>query len=94
LLGSVTLFAIAHLNVYQLVTALAVGIVAGWLYERTRSLWPCMLLHASYNAFVTYSYELFAQMSGHATMLYALAFRLAIASGLLLLRILMPSRAR
>lgn len=94
ILGSATLFAIAHLNVYQLVTAFAVGIVAGWLYERTRSLWPCILLHASYNAFVAYSYQLFAQLSGHSTMLYALAFGLAIVSGLLLLKILTPSRAR
>jgi uncharacterized protein len=92
ILGSAALFAIAHLNVYQLVTAFAVGIVAGWLYERTRSLWPCILLHASYNAFVTYSYQLFAQLSGHLTMFYAFVFGLAIASGLLLLRILMPSR--
>ncbi len=44
---------IAHLNLYQMMTALAIGIVAGWLYERCRSLWPCILLHAAYNGFVT-----------------------------------------
>jgi membrane protease YdiL (CAAX protease family) len=54
ILWSAALFAVAHFNVYQLATALAVGIVAGWLYERCRSLWPCILLHASYNGFVTF----------------------------------------
>ena len=40
ILWSAGLFAIAHLNLYQVATALALGIVAGWLYERCRSLWP------------------------------------------------------
>jgi membrane protease YdiL (CAAX protease family) len=94
ILGSAALFGIAHLNVYQLVTAFAVGIVAGWLYERTRSLWPCILLHASYNAFVIYSYELFTTTSSgdFSTRFYLVAFALAITAGLLLLRMLMPSR--
>jgi uncharacterized protein len=94
ILASAALFGLAHLNVYQLITAFAVGIVAGWLYERTRSLWPCILLHASYNAFVVYSYEVFAaSASDFSTTFYLGAFALAIMSGLLLLRILLPSRA-
>jgi membrane protease YdiL (CAAX protease family) len=56
ILWSATLFGIAHFNVYQLATAFAAGIVTGWLYERCRSLWPCILLHAAYNGFVTYDY--------------------------------------
>jgi uncharacterized protein len=93
ILGSAALFGIAHLNVYQLVTAFAVGIVAGWLYERTRSLWPCILLHATYNAFVIYSYELLSKTaSDFSPVFYLSAFALAIASGLWLLRILLPSR--
>lgn len=92
ILGSATLFAFAHLNVYQLVTAFAVGIVAGWLYERTRSLWPCILLHAGYNAFVIYSYQLFAALNEHALTFCAIAFGLAILAGFMLLKILVPSR--
>lgn len=92
ILGSAALFSLAHLNVYQLVTAFSVGVVAGWLYERTRSLWPCILLHAAYNAFVIYSYALFSMWQEHATLISAVALGLALLSGMLLLRILMPAR--
>jgi membrane protease YdiL (CAAX protease family) len=96
ILGSATLFGIAHLNIYQFVTALAVGIVAGWLYERTRSLWPCILLHASYNGFVTYSYTLLdANVTGtFSTTFYIAAFSFAILSGLVLLGMLMPGNKK
>ena len=47
--GSAALFGLPHLNVYQLVAALCLGAVSGWLYERSRSLVPCIALHASYN---------------------------------------------
>lgn len=49
ILLSATLFGVAHLNLYQFVAATVLGIVLGWLYERTRSLWPGVLLHAAYN---------------------------------------------
>jgi uncharacterized protein len=96
ILGSATLFGIAHLNIYQFVTAFIVGIVAGWLYERTRSLWPCILLHASYNIFVMYSYRYFESSlaSDFTTTFYIAVFVLAIVSALLLLKLLMPSQAR
>ncbi len=47
--GSAALFGLAHLNVYQFVAALLLGAVCGWLYERSRSLVPCIALHAAYN---------------------------------------------
>lgn len=47
---SAVLFGAAHLNIYQFVVGLVLGTVLGWLYERTRSLIPCIALHASYNA--------------------------------------------
>jgi membrane protease YdiL (CAAX protease family) len=47
--GSALLFAVAHLNIYQFVVALGMGLVLGWLYERSRSLIPCIALHAAYN---------------------------------------------
>lgn len=50
IVGSAVLFGVAHLNIYQFFAALALGCVAGWLYERTRSLIPCIALHASYNS--------------------------------------------
>ncbi len=50
ILGSALLFGLAHLNIYQFFIGLGVGILSGWLYERTRSLGPCIALHAFYNS--------------------------------------------
>jgi uncharacterized protein len=46
------LFALSHLNPYQFPAGLAMGLFLGWLYVRTRTLWPCMLMHAAFNAAV------------------------------------------
>ncbi len=48
--GTAALFGAAHLNLYQFVAALLMGTVCGWLYERSRSLVPCIALHAGYNS--------------------------------------------
>jgi membrane protease YdiL (CAAX protease family) len=53
ILGSAALFGIAHLNIYQFLAALVLGTLLGWLYERSRSLIPCIALHACYNFGVT-----------------------------------------
>ena len=50
IVGSATLFGFAHKNLYQYVGGLIIGIFLGWLYERSKSLWPCIALHAVYNA--------------------------------------------
>lgn len=56
--GSAALFGLAHLNLYQFFVGFLLGLVAGWLYERSRSLWPCILFHAAYNSAVTAIYFL------------------------------------
>jgi uncharacterized protein len=95
ILMSSLLFGVAHMNVYQLATALALGIVAGWLYERCRSLWPCILLHAAYNGFVTFLYQSTTETNGSATTSIGLAFAAAIVGGLVLLRLLgTPAREK
>jgi len=48
--GSAILFGAAHMNIYQFLVGIAMGTVLGWLYERTRSLIPCIALHAAYNS--------------------------------------------
>ena len=53
-LYSAALFGLAHLNVYQFTIAFLGGIFLAWLYERTRSLWPCILLHGAYNSLITW----------------------------------------
>ena len=52
ILGSAVVFGFYHMNIYQLVGASLFGIVAGWLYERTRSLIPGIAMHAAVNASV------------------------------------------
>lgn len=49
ILASAGLFGFVHLNIYQYVGAVFMGLLLGWLYERTRSLLPCIALHAAYN---------------------------------------------
>ena len=51
--GSALLFGLAHLNIYQFVAALVLGAISGWLYERSRSLVPCIALHSAYNTALT-----------------------------------------
>jgi membrane protease YdiL (CAAX protease family) len=96
ILWSAALFAIAHLNLYQVATALALGLVAGWLYERCRSLWPCVLLHAAYNSFVTYEYYLWStepEAEGFGISAYSIGISLAaaIVGGLMLRKLLAPA---
>lgn len=47
--GSAVLFGAAHLNIYQFVLGVVMGALLGWLYERARSLIPCIALHGVYN---------------------------------------------
>lgn len=47
--GSAALFGFAHMNLYQYIGATIMGMFLGWLYERSRSLLPCIALHAVYN---------------------------------------------
>lgn len=45
-------FGVAHLNLYQFFLAFFLGLVLGWLYERSQSLIPCIALHAALNSAV------------------------------------------
>ena len=55
-LYSAMLFGLAHLNIYQFAIGFLGGLVLAWLYERTRSLWPCILLHGAYNSLITWGW--------------------------------------
>lgn len=52
IVGSSLYFGVAHLNLYQFFLAFFLGLVLGWLYERSRSLIPCLALHAALNSTV------------------------------------------
>ena len=43
--GSAFLFGLMHQNVEQFLYATGAGLVFGWIYVRTRSLWSCVLAH-------------------------------------------------
>lgn len=49
-LWSALLFAMVHLNPYQLAGAFVLGLLFGWLFLKTGSLWPCIFAHALNNA--------------------------------------------
>ena len=46
---SALLFALAHMNPAQMPHAFLLGLLIGWLYERSRSLIPCVILHCTNN---------------------------------------------
>ncbi len=43
------LFGLAHLNPWQFVTGLVLGCFLGWVYYRTRSVGPCIVVHMAAN---------------------------------------------
>lgn len=49
ILFSALLFGIIHLNPWQFIPAFAVGLVLGWIYWQTQSLWPCIFIHVLNN---------------------------------------------
>jgi len=51
ILISSTIFGLAHLNPWQFVAAFVIGIFAGWIYYKSRSLSLTIIIHASVNSF-------------------------------------------
>jgi uncharacterized protein len=88
ILWSALIFGLAHMNAYQLVTAFVLGAVLGWLYERTRSLWPSILLHATFNTLVTLSANGVISKLATSIVFLAAALVCAVAGGLLLFHLL------
>lgn len=80
---SAAVFGLAHLNVYQFVVALIIGLIIGKMYERTRSLVPGILLHMFYNtSVVALTMHLPADETTPSVFdLPAIAWLLALASG-------------
>jgi membrane protease YdiL (CAAX protease family) len=46
---SSVLFGLIHLNPWQLISGVSLGLLLGWWFVRTRSLWPCLAGHALAN---------------------------------------------
>ncbi|MFN8356239.1 MAG: type II CAAX endopeptidase family protein [Spirosomataceae bacterium] len=50
ILWSALLFGVIHLNPWQFITAFMMGLVLGWIYYKTNSLWPCIFAHILNNS--------------------------------------------
>lgn len=46
---SAILFALFHVNIYQLFSAFILGLFLGWVYTETRSLYLCFFIHSFHN---------------------------------------------
>lgn len=96
ILGSALIFGAAHMNLYQFIAALMLGIFLGWLYQRSRSLVPCIVLHAVYNgALLAASLggeQWASERTGNQTALLLTAAVVTGAAGLSLLRRLLPAK--
>jgi membrane protease YdiL (CAAX protease family) len=57
------MFAAAHLDKWNLVALWTVGIGLGLLFYRTRSLWPNMIAHTTFNAFTLVLIYVFPQFA-------------------------------
>lgn len=45
IIHSAIIFSIAHMNPVQVPQTLLLGAFIGWVYYRTRSIWPCIFIH-------------------------------------------------
>jgi len=51
---SALIFGVFHLNPAQIVTAFLIGLLLGWIYYKTASLIPCILVHVINNSLSVY----------------------------------------
>ena len=84
ILISSLLFALMHQNAEQLLYAFAAGLVLGLVYERTGSIWNCVLLHL-FNNFLGTFQNLFLQgvSDRYSNVLYALLEGILFSAGLI-----------
>ena len=47
---SATIFSLAHLSPTGLVPIFILGLMLAWLYNKTKSIWPCIIVHCAYNS--------------------------------------------
>lgn len=90
ILMSALLFGIAHINFLQFLNGFLLGLVLGWIYWKTSSLWLCILIHFINNLAATallYFYDPFrsaiVQMAG-STRMFAFFYAIALAALILL----------
>ncbi len=90
IVASSALFALMHQNAGQLLYTFVAGIVLGFIYVRTRSIWGCVLLHFVNNLMSVIELLLYDRLAGRAaavavTYIEASVFALGIISAIILL---------
>lgn len=53
------LFAVYHLNLYQIPVAYILGTFMGWVFVKSRSLWPSIFTHVVYNSLAVWAWHSF-----------------------------------
>lgn len=71
ILWSAVIFGVFHLNPWQAVAGFAAGLILGWLYWQTKSLWLCILLHACNNGVASIQAEVI-DMDKYPTLIHYL----------------------
>ena len=66
-LGSALLFGLMHQNAEQLLYATAAGVVLGWIFVQTYSIWPCVLMHFVNNFHSVLQTALLSRLPGAST---------------------------
>ena len=64
---SAAMFAIMHMNPWQAVPAFLMGIMMGWIYYRTRSIWSVIFIHFINNSFSFVLTAFFPEIAADAT---------------------------
>ena len=88
--GSALMFGLMHQNIQQIFYTVVAGIVIGWVYIRTESIWTCVLLHFVNNFSSVLSTALQARLPYETYMaltymIDGLIFMLGITCGVILL---------
>jgi len=47
---SAAVFSVAHLSPSGLVPIFILGLMLAWLFNKTKSIWPCIIVHCAYNS--------------------------------------------
>lgn len=51
IIWSAIIFGVAHMNPWQFVPAFLIGLLIGWVYWKTQSIWPGIIIHFINNSF-------------------------------------------
>ena len=69
IIWSAVLFGVLHMNPWQAIPAFCIALAIGWVYWRTRSLWPCIFMHAVNNGMAFLMLLLFPDVAADATII-------------------------